>query len=199
MYGTLKSGGIRCAMPIPPFDGILNVLPPHLGDPRKSGDCSPYHCRIGELCSRFATSSLRKQLLNKLLAFRSEILRRNIAGFQWFGGSFLEDIECQEGRDPKDIDVVTFVTNPKSPNDLGDLLVTGGSSLLDWDYVKQTYSLDHYWISLGSNPIRIVSNARYWYGLFSHRRDRLWKGMVVSPLLENSDDSDARSQLGSMP
>jgi hypothetical protein len=50
-------------MPIPAFDGILNVLPPHLGDPRNPADHSPYPCTRLELCGRFGTSAERRTIL----------------------------------------------------------------------------------------------------------------------------------------
>src|SRR5262245_49215124 len=99
-------------MPIPPFDGILNVLPPHLGAPGMVLDLSPYRCTVAEVCDRFAISPARKRILDGLLKLRAELFALGIEGFQWLDGSFVEDIEAQEGRDPGDMDVVTFVANP---------------------------------------------------------------------------------------
>lgn len=40
----------------------------------------------------------------------------------------------------------------------------------------------------------LVTQTRYWYGLYSHRRgDALWKGILQLPL--NSDDVAARAML----
>lgn len=99
-------------MPIPAFDSILNVLPPHLGDPRDPTHLSPYPCTMGDLCGRFA---------------------------------------------------------------------------------------DHFLVPLGSAPRVLVDLSKYWYGLFSHRRDRVWKGMLAVALADRSDDAAANSALGATP
>jgi len=185
-------------MPIPAFDGILNVLPPHLGDPRQPADLSPFPCTVVELCDGFATTAKRKQILEGFLNFRAELFALGIQGFQWLDGSFMEDIEMQEGRDPNDLDAVTFVTDPATPTDLSARLAMK-PNLLDHAYVKGTYSVDHYWVSIGSDPAFLVEQTCYWYALFSHRRDRVWKGMLVVHLIDKSDDDSARAALGSKP
>src|SRR5262249_47251536 len=91
------------------FDGILNVLPPHLGDPRAINDLSPFPCTALELCQRFATTPARKQILNGFLDLRAALAALGIQGFQWLDGSFVEDLEDQAGRDPGDMDVVTLL------------------------------------------------------------------------------------------
>lgn len=185
-------------MPIPAFDGILNILPPHLGDPRLLTDLSPFPCTVVELCDRFASTAKRKQILAGLLNLRAELFTLGIQGFQWLDGSFLENIEAQEGRDPKDLDAITFVTVPAAPADLSARLATK-PNLLDHAHVKGTYSVDHYWVSIGSDPAFLVDQARYWYGLFSHRRDGVWKGMPVVDLIDKSEDDAARAALGNKP
>jgi hypothetical protein len=185
-------------MPIPAFDGILNVLPPHLGAAGTVGQLSPYPCTPSELWVRFATTPARTQILEGLLDLRAALFARGIQGFQWLDGSFVEDIETQEGRDPGDIDVVTFVANPSDPAALLPV-ITANPNLLNRPYVKATYHVDHFWVPLGSPPPRIVEQTRYWYGLFSHRRDRLWKGMLVVDLLNQADDDAARKLAGSKP
>ncbi|HWG46882.1 MAG TPA: hypothetical protein VN688_29235 [Gemmataceae bacterium] len=185
-------------MPIPAFDDILNILPPHLGDPRQRADLSPFSCTVAELCTRFATTAKRKAILDGFLNLRAELFTLDIRGFQWLGGSFLEDIEAQERRDPGDIDAVTFVADPENPAALSAKLVTK-PELLSHAHIKGTYSVDHYWLSLGSQPVFLVDLTRYWYGLFSHRRDRVWKGMLVVELADKSDDNAARIALRSQP
>ncbi len=185
-------------MPIPVFDGILNVLPPHLGDPTAPTDLSPYRCTMGEICDRFGTSPRRKEILNGFLNLRRDLLTLDIRGFQWVGGSFVEDIETQEGRDPADINVVTFVSNP---SDLAALhaKLTSRPELLNRAHNKTTYQTDHFLLSLGSVPAIVVDETRYWCGLFSHRRDRLWKGMLVVDLVDKGLDDAARVVLGGKP
>jgi hypothetical protein len=57
-------------------------------------------------------------------------------------------------------------------------------------------------VNLTTSPEWLVTQTRYWYGLFSHRRgDALWKGMLQLPL-ESDDDAatallDARLNPGS--
>ena len=185
-------------MPIPVFDGILNVLPPHLGDPTVPGDLSPYPCTAAELCDRFATSPERKTILDGFLRLREELFCLGIQGFQWLDGSFLEDIETQECRDPEDIDVVTFVAQPGDLTSLQSAL-TPRPQLWDRDMAKATFRVDHFVIPLCSAPEAVVENTRYWYGLFSHRRDCTWKGMLRVELKAKADDDSARLVLRSKP
>jgi hypothetical protein len=186
-------------MPIPAFDNILNVLPPHLGDPTVPAHLSPYPCTMVELCARFATSPKRRQILRGLLELRRELFDLGIQGFQWLDGSFLEDIETQEGRDPGDMDVVTFVENPLSPRDVRDLIMTQKPVLFDRSQIKGAYFADHFLVPLGSAPRVLVDLSKYWYGLFSHRRDRVWKGMLAVELVDRTDDAAAKTALGATP
>ena len=179
-------------MPIPAFDVILNLLPPYLGTPCSSSTLAPYECTIEELCERFATTPKRKQILEGFLNFRAELLALGIQGFQWIDGSFMENVEVQQGRDPGDIDVVTFIRNPLLPNDL-IVAFRQNPLLLSKRHVKATYLVDHFIVSLGSNPESIVEHTRFWYGLFSHRKaDGAWKGMLTVNLMDKSIDDTAR-------
>ncbi len=58
-------------------------------------------------------------------------------------------------------------------------LVTQNPALFDHDHVKVTYKVDHYPNVLGkaidAYQIRQLS---YWYSMWSHRRDGLWKGFI---------------------
>jgi hypothetical protein len=185
-------------MPIPAFDRILNILPPHLGNPALPGHLSPYPCTSAELCSQFAFSPARKAILDGFLRLRKELHTLGIQGFQWLDGSFLEDIEAQEHRDPMDIDVVTFVAQPGDPVSLHSLLALR-PDLLDRTMAKSSYQVDHFLLPLGSKAEAVVEQTRYWYGLFSHRRDRVWKGMLRIDLKTQADDDPAWQVLGSKP
>lgn len=176
-------------MPIPAFDSILNVLPPHLGSPTERLLCSPYNCTMLEVCERFGHSVARIEILRGVLSLRSQM---QLLGFQWFDGSFVEDIESQENRDPGDADVVTFVDADSTS--LASAINAYDQRLLDRDFVSASYRADHFWIPLKAAPIALVDNVRYWYGLFSHRRDQMWKGMLRVPLSPN-DDNAARAYL----
>lgn len=167
-------------MPIPSFDGILNILPPHLGKDGRVEDLSPYRCTMPEVCERFATSQRRVQILRGVLGLRERL--RGMApddGFQWIDGSFVEDIEVQENRDPGDADVVTFCRVDHATLD---------PQLLDRKHTKATYHVDHFLVPLNAHPVSLVDQTKYWYGLFSHRRDRTWKGMLQVALSKTDDD-----------
>jgi Family of unknown function (DUF6932) len=185
-------------MPIPPFDGILNVLPPHLGNPTLPQDLSPYLCTARELCDRFATSPIRKTILEGFLKLREGLLTVGVQGFQWLGGSFLEDIEAQESREPHDIDVITYVAQPSN---LPSMQAALGPVAHLWNRtdVRATFHVDHFLVPLCSAPELVVDFTRYWYGLFSHRRDRTWKGMLRVNLTVKADDDPAWQVLGSKP
>ena len=187
-------------MSIPPFDGILNVLPPHVGDPAVPGNLSPYSCTTEELCRRFAASPARRTILDGFLRLRAELLGMGIQGFQWLDGSFVEDIAAQEGREPNDIDVLTFVISPSNLDDIGAVF-TSRPELFNRAKTKLAFRVDHFVLPLCSNPVVIVDNTRYWYGLFSHRRapDRAWKGMLRVELTTSSDDEPARRALAEIP
>jgi len=181
-------------MPIPPFVAIYNTLPPHLGDPRKRADMSPYPTTAVEICRRFATSPEGKRILQGFLSLREELISRGIVGFQWIDGSFLEDIELTEGRPPGDIDIVTFIEIPDDPVVVAGRL-QAPTNLLDSVSVKSTFHTDHFIVPLYSSPRLVVDSTRYWFGLFSHRRDGIWKGMLTVPLIDIADHSVAKSYL----
>ena len=184
-------------MPIPPFDGILNVLPPHLGDPRYPEQISPYQCTYLEVCTQFGTSPKRKEILRGLLELRLELLGLGIQGYQWLGGSFVEDIESHENRGPNDVDVVTLIANP--PRDELARLVASRQDLFLNHLTKPRYFVDHFYMSFETPGRLLVNTAKYWYALFSHRRDDLWKGMLHVNLVNPVDDNDAKDFLGATP
>ncbi len=183
-------------MPIPFFDSN-SVLPPHLGDPRTLAQLSPFPCTTLELCQRFSGSDSRVRILNGLLAFRAILAQTSFTGFQWLDGSFLEDIETSEGRSPRDLDVVTFF-DPQDAARYQEAQVRF-PILLDRLAIKTAHSLDHFFVNLTYNPMVLVENARYWSGLFSHRRNGVWKGMLRLELLTPADDVLALNFLGSLP
>lgn len=112
-------------------------------------------------------------------------------GFQWLDGSFTEDVEARENRAPKDIDLVTFMHPPEGKDKAAvkDML-TARPDLFDQERCKHQFHCDTNIVNLSTAPEWLVTQSRYWYGLYSHRRgDALWKGMLQLPL--NSDDIDA--------
>lgn len=181
-------------MPIPSLDPITNSLPPYLRVQGKITERSPYKCSISQLCGRYATSVARVAILDGLLNLRSECRVRGIVGFLWLGGSFLEDIETLEQRDPNDIDAVTFIREPITPAAVA-AAVSSPIDLRTRPYVKVTYRVDHSFVELRSPASKLMNATYYWYGLYSHRRNDLWKGMLEIQLESTSDDDDAARRI----
>ena len=166
--------------------GVLPPIRPNA--PGSSPDRSPYVVDLAVLFDRFATSPERMAILDGLLRFRADLHAAGItSGFQWLDGSFLE------GRAPRDMDVVTFLDLPQGLDQQS--LVQRHGTLLDQKHVKATYGMDAYFAVLGQPTDHWqVKNIAYWYSLWSHRRDGLWKGFVQVDLTP-SQDGDARAIL----
>ena len=179
--------------PIPDFDHNL-VLPPHMGDPTNGSQVSPYPCTTVDLCRKLGTSAERKDILSKFLDFRGRLRAEGLTqGFQWLDGSFLEDIEAQASRPPKDLDVITFFWGY-------DIAFQQGLGLAFPEFfkpalAKMNYLLDHYPVDAGGPPAVTVEMTRYWSQLFSHNRQGVWKGMLKIDLDTPADDTVARNEL----
>ena len=186
-------------MPIPDFDFITNVLPPHLGDPRNIAGLSPYRCTTEEFVEKLAFSQPRVTILEGLLNLRAELRALGLDGFQWLDGSFLEDVETHANRAPGDIDVVTFIAKSKPVSQV-EAIKAVRAALFQRALVKQAFRVDHFVVPLASEPGLLVELTRYWCGLFSHRKgDGIWKGMLRVELDLTADDRAARQVLGSKP
>lgn len=134
------------------------------------------------------------EILQGFLSLRSAFHALGIvSGFQWIDGSFLEQVELLESRPPEDIDVVTYFDLPPGLVELD--LVAQNPELFDHDKVKEKYKVDHYPIVLGkaldAYQIRQLS---YWYSMWSHRRDGLWKGFIQIGL-DPAEDAQALQAL----
>jgi len=119
------------------------------------------------------------------------------AGFQWLNGSFHENVEVNEARDPNDIDVVTFYKLPVGFNQQQAALQFADvfpKSELEQIKLKQTYFVDAYIVSLGLPGPILVQQSAYWYSLWSHRRDATWKGYLQIDL-DPQEDALAAIQL----
>ncbi|MDD4837478.1 MAG: hypothetical protein PHU72_10320 [Dethiosulfovibrio sp.] len=172
--------------------GVLPPINPEV--PGTSSERSPYRVSLEDFVIRFGTSEKRREILSGLLRFREEMHKRGIvSGFQWLNGSFLEHIELSEDRDPRDIDVVTFFDMPKNENQ--DSFFNKNKELFDHDRIKNKYFVDSYFFVLGE-PVDAfkVQNISYWYSMWSHRRDGLWKGFVQVDL-NSSHDADVQVAL----
>jgi len=111
----------------------------------------------------------------------------------------MEDIERLEGRAPGDVDVVTFCRRPAAtPDDVAwQTLLASNLGLVDPNQVKATFKCHAFFVDLNIAPASIVDQTRYWFGLFSHRRGGLWKGMLQVRLNVTADDADASAIVGS--
>jgi hypothetical protein len=172
--------------------GLIPPIRPSM--PGHSFDRSPYSVELTTLIDRFATSPERIAILGGLLQFRAALHKVGIvSGFQWLDGSFLEQVELLENRPPRDMDVVTFFDIPQGQNQLS--LAQQHGNLFDQVYLKKTYYMDAYFAVLGqpTNEMQ-VKNITYWYSMWSHRRDGLWKGFVQVNL-DPAQDAHARALL----
>jgi hypothetical protein len=186
---------------VPPFEipdfTISGILPPFLGPtPTASALMSPYETTLVKIAGKLCGSDERKVIFRGLLRYRQALAGLGFGdGFQWLSGSFLEDIENLEKRHPNDVDVVTFCHRPAGIVHDADWqrFVNANLGLLLGHLVKPVYKCDAYFVDLNTAPANVVNQARYWFGLFSHRRNGLWKGLLHVPLSVTQDDADASS------
>lgn len=199
MSGSTPSAAAAPAPAAPMFGTIPDwtlsgVLPPYLGDPRFSLNMAPYPTTIENVVTRFSTTPKRVEILESFLAYRKRLAAVGIVdGFQWLNGSILEDIEKLESRDPNDIDVVTFFRRPVGARDpiawahfcnINKLLFSPNAN-------KASFKSDTQYVDLDSSTEEVAMLTRFWFGLFSHRRNDLWKGMLSIPLALSANDAVA--------
>jgi hypothetical protein len=175
-----------------PLWNLSGVLPPFVG----SGSAavgSPYWATTEELALRFAQSPARRILFQGFLRYRRALVSVGIRdAFQWVNGSFVENVERMENRNPGDIDLVTFGHLPVDPRDRAarHAFAMAHPDLFEPLRSKSQYSCDAYFVDLSLPAKTLVSRSNYWLGLYSHRRTTyLWKGLVAVDLA--SDDSAA--------
>lgn len=167
------------------------------GEQGHGQDRSPYNATFSEVVSHFGTTADRLAILEGLLNYRQELYNLGIAeGFQWLDGSFMEDVETLKGRSPNDVDVVTFFKLP--PGQTQETLWDQVQHLFDVEQTKQNFRVDGYPMVLG-DPLEEghVHQISYWYSMWSHTRERSWKGFVRVDL-EPAEDNVARELLESM-
>ncbi len=173
---------------------IDGVIPPLNVDNPISEDRSPYSVSLTDCILRFGITESRRTILEGFMEFRSTLHSIGlIKGFQWIDGSFLENIEETEQRDPNDIDLVTFYHLPDevTNNDL----FSKAPYLFDPRETKERFHVDAYFVCLDTNdPEFLISKATYWYSIWSHRHNRLWKGFLQIDL-SNCDDQAAATNL----
>jgi hypothetical protein len=176
------------------LQGVLSPIDPSNPTAR---DRSPYEVCLNNFVSRFGTSPERLNLLDSFLSFRSNLHTTGLVrGFQWLDGSFLESIESLESRAPRDIDVVTFYYLPAGYTQQS--FYANYPQLFRHDHNKNQYHMDAYFIDLnGGIPENLISDSAYWYSMWSHRRNALWKGYLQIDL-SPTDDHIAKDSLNIM-
>lgn len=169
------------------------VLPPNDATHPVSPSRSPYEVSLVDYVVHFGTTAERREVLAGYLRHRSALHSAGLTrGFQWLDGSFLEHVERLEGRTPNDVDVVTFFHLPAGRTQAE--LAAAAPHLLDHAHGKSTYRVDSYLVHLGTSPERLARQSAYWYSVWAHRRDRLWKGFVQVDL-SPAEDAAARAAL----
>lgn len=174
---------------IPDWNMSGAIPPVRPGVSGGSADRSPYKVKLEDIIDRFGTTPERLAILDGLLLFRAELQAVGLnQGFQWLDGSFMEEIEALESRPPADIDIVTFFSLPFGETQ--QTLANKSPDLFDQSALKMKFSVDGYFCVLGEslNQGKVQSIA-YWYSMWSHRRDGLWKGFVQVDLSPGEDVS----------
>ncbi|BBE11064.1 hypothetical protein HH1059_13790 [Halorhodospira halochloris] len=158
------------------------VLPPYVGSQTGSDGRSPYPTTLVEVLEHFGTSPERCKVLRGFLDYRQELYSIGVKqGFQWVNGSFAENVEILEERPPEDVDVVTFFAVPSGESQ--QTLLEKNADVFRPASVKRRHGVDGYPVPWdGGDWQRLVKHASYWYSLWSHRRNHLWKGFVQIPL-----------------
>jgi hypothetical protein len=148
---------------------------------------SPYVISCLDFVERFNFSDDRREILSGFLRYRAALSSIGIVnGVQWVDGSFLEDIENLDGRAPRDVDVVTFFHIPGGMSQVQ--LVNANADLFDHDYVKRTFKVDSYYSPLGQTmSADDLAEVTYWYSMWSHRRDGVWKGFAQLALTDDTE------------
>lgn len=170
------------------------LIPPINSLTPTSVDRSPYTVSLTDLIIHFSITPERIQILDGLLRYRKALHGCGlIRGFQWLDGSFLEDIELLEGRNPGDIDVVTYYHLPSGKNQFD--LLQAQPATFDHGNVKADYQVDSFLVQLSAAaPESLVECSAYWYSVWSHRRDGIWKGFLQIDLAPD-EDAVARANL----
>ena len=159
-----------------------------------------------ELLAALGTTPVRQNLLLGLIKYR-ELLGSfgYTSGIQFIDGSFVEDVETREARDPGDIDVFSFLMQPAQY--VGNIAVWQTTGFPQWageivnrSLNKQRYQLDTYGMVVDqSGPLGMMNATIYWYSLFSHKKvAQDWKGFVRISL-NPADDQIALASIVSGP
>lgn len=163
------------------------LIPPFLGDMARGDAFSPYTTNIWEFVDRFSTSKRRCKILQGLIDLRHKLFCGGVLGFQWIGGSFTQRLS---DREPSDIDIVTFFDYISSIDDMSRHII---DNKLHKNFgSKAAYMCDSFIVDISKNNIasNIIQQSTYWNGLFSHTRDKIWKGMLEIELQTEPYETD---------
>lgn len=164
------------------------VLPPINTAQPVSVDRSPYVVSLTDYVLRFSDTGERRAVLSGFLEYRAALHAAGLVdGFQWLDGSFLERVELLENRALNDLDVVTFYQLPAGKTQ--SEVLAAAPALFDHGRLKTQYRVDAYIVDLGMKPERLTRLSAYWYSMWSHRRNQLWKGFVQVDLAPAEDAS----------
>ena len=180
-------------VPIPNWDSS-GLLPPFVGSPASSIGRSPYRVPLTDMILRFGNTATRRELLAGFLDFRASLHTAGLMeGFQWVNGSFVENIIETEGREPGDIDVVTFLHVPQGYTEV--TFLDAFPALFDRSANRIKYHTDTMFIALSTDDLHsLVRGVAYWDSLWSHTRQGQWKGYLEIDL-SDCEDREARNVL----
>lgn len=172
---------------IPDWNNAGVIPPIRPNKPGHDTDRSPYVIELNKVVEKFAFNPERKKIIQGFLNYRHDLHQIGItSGFQWLDGSFLEQVETIEKRPPNDIDVVSFFYLPIGMTQ--EDLAKSHADLFISSKTKTKYSVDAYPCILGQEMNAYnVKKVSYWYSMWSHRRDGVWKGFIQVDLDPRTD------------
>lgn len=170
------------------------TLPPHTGSQEHFGplDLGPYRITLVELVDTFAISENRRAILKGFFDYRAELRKFSVSnGFQWLGGSFVDF-----GREPKDLDLVTFFVRPNAWRDGARMKrdLASAPDLFDPKKSKVKNRVDGYFVDV-LHRVALIRWSYHWHFLYGHDRDLKSKGFIEVPLQSPDDDAAARALL----
>lgn len=167
---------------VPPFreDG---TLPPYKGSfvklERSSGALSPYRIEPRELVDLLGDSPRRRQLLRGFFRYRRDLVPLSLRfALQWLGGSFTE-----RGREPKDLDCVTFAIVPDDWFEGGrirEARVATHAEVIDPLACRSRYGVDAHF-AMVNHLLPAMHAAHSWASLYGHTKGDVWKGFFELP------------------
>ena len=122
------------------------------------------------------------------------------------GPSFVEDCKKIRGREPSDIDVVTFIDGATVPQpghplheDFRTFISHSHRKVLKADYLCDAFIVSAMYLHPSGGLMNVYAATdvvRYWCNFFGHSRSiagaaQVWKGMVEIPLSTDPVDAEA--------